>query len=502
MEYILGLDLGTSSVRCQLIDRAANTVGVTAHEYPIEIPVAGYAEQQADHWWQATCTAIKQLLEITQVDAKHIMALGLSGQMHGTVMLDQNGKVLAPAIIWSDSRSETECRTFEDRIGKERLYKLTGLPTATGFMGPSLLWVKRNRPELFSQIWRVCLPKDYLRLKLTGILGSEYSDASGTLLLDITKREWSQEILSQMGIPSSIMPPLTESTEVVGTVTPQAAQESGLYPGIPVIAGGSDQAMSAIGSGLIQQGTASAAIGTGGQLITCVDTPALDERGRLHLLCHALPETWILMGAMLSAGHCLRWFRDKVSPQDDYAHFSKLAEHVLPGAEGLVFLPYLSGERTPHMDPKARAVFFGLSLKHGKEHMLRAIMEGVAFGLRESLEVFLELGVDFDSLLLSGGGARSQVWRQIQADVFQMPVRHLASEEHSSLGAALAAGYGVGVWDNLAEITKQTTKIKGETLPNPLRRELYDQLYQVYQQLYPRVKDLYPLLQQVNIRET
>ncbi|HHV62516.1 MAG TPA: xylulokinase [Firmicutes bacterium] len=512
MHYLLGIDLGTSSVRVILIDTDGNILGLAGEEYPILIPKPDYAEQDPGAWWDATKRTIRRVLVKAGIDPRNIKGIGLSGQMHGTVFVDEAGCPLRPAIIWPDKRSARECQELNEKVGMERLYRIAGLPTATGFMAPSVFWVKHNEPDIIRGASKVLLPKDYIRLKLTGKMATDVTDATGTLFLDITKRAWSEEVIEAVGVAPDILPDLLESSDIAGEVTPQAAGETGLAAGTPVVAGGGDQAMGAIGSGVVRDGIAASTIGTGGQLITCISRPILDPRRRVHTLCHAIPGKWILMGAMLAAGLSLRWFRDNFgqmeklaggfSGTDPYEILSREAEKVPAGSDGLVFLPYLSGERTPHMDPQARGVFVGLMLQHGRGHLIRAIMEGVSFAMKESFEIFKELGVSVDTMLCSGGGARSPVWRQIQADIYEMPVTTVSNEEHSSYGCALLAGVGVGIYRDVDEACRGRVRYT-----RPAGREggavnaevaaRYRRLFEVYKSLYPRLKDVFPKLADV-----
>ncbi|NPV81161.1 MAG: xylulokinase [Firmicutes bacterium] len=537
MQYLLGIDIGTSSARTILIDTDGNILGLASKEYPISIPMPDWAEQDPETWWDAAKDTIRQVLSKSGVDSRSIKGIGLSGQMHGTVFVDREGNCLRPAIIWPDKRSARECQELADAVGPKRLYEISGLPVATGFMATSLLWVKHNEPDILRKTSKLLLPKDYVRLRLTGKVATDLTDATGTLLLDITKRAWSGEVVKAVGIPPDILPNLLESSAIAGEITSQAAKETGLAMGTPVIAGGGDQAMGAIGSGVIKDGIAASTIGTGGQLITCVSRPVLDPKRRLHTLCHAVPGKWLLMGAILAAGLSLRWFRDKfgyaeklageLTGIDPYEILSREAAKVPAGSDGLIFLPYLSGERTPHMDPQARGAFVGLTLRHGRGHMIRAIMEGVSFAMKESLEIFRELGVSVDKILCSGGGARSRLWRQIQADIYDMPVTIVGNEEHSVYGCALLAGVGAGIYRDIEEAcdgrvqytdtvrpqdewtqANQVQMVQSQREPSPVEQPhvedpwalsanacaRYRALFEVYRSLYPRLRDIFPEL--------
>lgn len=506
MKYLLGIDLGTSSLRTVLIDAGGKILGMAGEEYRISVPRAEWAEQEPETWWRAVKNTIRKVLGDVKINPHDIKGIGLSGQMHGTVFMGKDGLVLRPAIIWPDNRSVAECNELNERIGTGELYKITGLPTATGFTAPSVMWIKKYEPDVLKDTVKILLPKDYIRYRLTGKMATDYTDATGTLFLDIVSRKWSKQVVEAVGINPRILPELLDSSSVAGEITRQAAKETDLTPGIPVIAGGGDQAMGAVGCGLIHDGVAASTIGTGGQLNVCVSKPVLDPKRRIHTLCHAVKNKWLLMGAVLSAGLSLRWFRDnlgllekltgELSGIDPYEMLSKEAERVSPGAGGLLFLPYLSGDRTPHMDPHARGAFIGLTLQHGKSHLIRAVMEGVVFAMMDSYQVFKELKIPVETMLCSGGSARSPVWRQIQADIYGLPVTTVNIEEHSSFGAALLAGVGVNVFRSVEEACQGGIIHTGTTNPQISSGvvDFYRGLYQVYRSVYPKLKDIFPQL--------
>lgn len=507
MNYLLGIDLGTSSVRAILINVEGKVCSLAGQEYPILYPEPGAAEQDPDHWWEATCKSIQKILQQTGVSPSSITGIGLSGQMHGLVTIDAQGKWSRPAIIWVDKRSTRECQEIKEKIGEEKLYLITGNPVATGFLGPSLLWLRNWERKVYRRIYKVLLPKDYLRWKLTGEIATEPTDAVGTALFDIKKGEWATEILDKLEISEKIMPDILPSLSIGGKITPLAASETGLKEGTPVILGGGDQAMGAIGNGAVSPGVAASTIGTGGQLVVCIDRVLFDSGRRLHLLVHALPRRWLLMGAMLSAGLSLRWLRDQIFPLeklmgestgiDPYELLSREAERVTPGADGLLFLPYLLGERTPHMDPYARGVFFGLKLEHHRGHMIRAVMEGVVFGLRDCWEIFRSLGVEIHRLIASGGGARSRVWRQIQADILGIPLTISESQEHSALGAAILAGVGVNIFPDLETACQNYISYAQETIPLSENKVKYEHYYRIYRSLYLQLRESFRELSQI-----
>lgn len=498
MHYLLGIDLGTSSVRVILIDENSKICGIAGIEYPISVPKKDWAEQDPEIWWKATRDTIQKVLLNVNISPCDIKGIGLSGQMHGTVFMGRNNLPLRPAIIWPDNRSIHQCNKLNETIGSAEIYKIVGLPTATGFMAPSVMWVKEHEPEVVNNTVKLLLPKDYIRFKLTGKMATDYTDATGTLFLDIVSRKWSERVVQAAEINFELLPKLLDSSAIAGEVTNRAAQETGLIPGTPVIAGGGDQAMGAIGCGLVRDGMAVSTIGTGGQLNVCVSKPVFDPGRRIHTLCHVVKNKWILMGAVLSAGLSLRWYRDNFvleigeqSAQNIYKVFDKEAEKVPPGSNGLIFLPYLSGDRTPHMDTNARGGFIGLTLQHGKSQLVRSIMEGVGFAMMDSFQIFKQLGVQVESMLCSGGGARSNVWKQIQADIYGMPVKTVSNEEHSSFGAALLAGVGVNIFQNIEKACQKSVSYIDTTHSIPENVEIYQELYEIYCSLYPKLKDTF-----------
>lgn len=501
MGVFLGIDLGTSSVRANLIHPDGDILGIGSQEYPISMPHPGWAEQDPASWWSATCAAIARACRETKIRPQEVTAVGLSGQMHGLVLLDLSGVPVRPAIIWPDTRSADECAEIEARIGRDRLYRITGIPTATGFFGVSLLWVRRHEPASYARAVRACLPKDYIRYRLTEEYATDPTDGSGTLLFDIRRRSWSSEIADALHLRRDLLPPVLETSALAGRVTAAASRETGLPSGIPVATGGADQVMGAIGSGVVEDGVVGCTIGTGGQVFTTIRDAVVDPGKRLHTLCHAMRGSWLLMGAMLAAGLSLRWFRDtlgeaetregKRSGVDPYALLTAEAEKAEPGSRGLIFLPYLGGERTPHMDPRARGCFVGLSLSHARGHIVRAILEGVCFGMNESFSIFRELGVPLKTVVCSGGGARSLLWRQIQADVYGTPVWSVGWEEHSAYGAALLAGVATGVYRDVFEACQRSARRLDVIYPRDENRALYVRQYAIYQALYPALRETF-----------
>ena len=492
MDYLLGIDIGTSATKGVLMDREGKIYARAGREYSIDMPQPGWAEQDPKMWWEATIQVIREVIKKSEVNPKQVRGIGLSGQMHGTVFLDKNLQPFRPAIIWADQRSSSQCEFIYQKIGKERLAELTGNPVAAGFMCSTLLWIKENQPEEFNRIYKVILAKDYIRYKLTGNLGAEVTDASSSLLLDIKRRCWSEELLDILGLPLKILlEEVHESQEVAGYLLAEVARYSGLLEGIPVVYGGGDQSMQAIGNGVIKPRILSSTIGTGGQLFITLSKFTYDPKLRIHTFCHALPGTYHLQGAILSAGLSLKWLRENIlHTSDSYPIFDEEVDKIKVGSEGIIFLPYLLGERSPYMNPQARGVFFGLSLKHHRAHLIRAVMEGVVFALRDCLEVFIELDVKIERVIASGGGARSRVWGQIQADIFNKEISITQSLEQAAMGAAILAGVGVGIYKDAEEGCRKAVKLKEEKIrPIPENVDIYTKQFEIYKSLYQDLKE-------------
>lgn len=498
--YLIGIDIGTSSTKTVLIDESGNTVGKASEEYPIDSPRPLWAEQDPDNWWNATKRTVREVLDKSKIDASDIRGIGLSGQMHGTVLIDKSHRCLRPAIIWADQRSASQCQKIHEKVGKELLLEVACNPAVTGFMAPTVLWIKEHEPKVYRKTYKILSPKDYVRLKLTERIATEVTDASATLLLDVPKRKWSDDILELLDIPTGLLAEdIYESPMITGEVSREAAKETGLPTGVPVVGGGGDQEMGAIGNGIVKPGLVSSTIGTGGQLFSAIDEVKVDPHLRIHTFCHAVPGKWHALGAMLSAGLSLRWFRDNLGTAEKlvgdrcglnpYALMDREASRVGPGCEGLIFLPYLIGERTPYLDPNAKGVFFGLTLRHTRAHMIRAIMEGVAFGLRDSLEIFKELGIAVDRVVVAGGGARSSLWRQIQSDVFSRELVTVNVEEQAAFGAALISGVGAKIYESVEEACRRTIRFRGQTRPITENVEKYDRYYLIYRSLYRTLKN-------------
>lgn len=498
MAYLLGIDIGTSGTKTVLFDEKGNTIASALGEYPLYQPNIGWAEQDPEDWWKATYTTIQAVISKSGVNPSEIKGLGLSGQMHGAVLLDKNHCVLRKAIIWCDQRSSSECDQITSIIGRERLIEITANPALTGFTASKIMWVKNNEPQIFEQVKKILLPKDYIRYKLTGEFATEVSDASGMQLLDVPKRQWSGEVLSKLGIDRSFLGDVYESQEISGKVNASAAELTGLREGTPVAGGAGDQAAGAVGNGIVRPGVISSTIGTSGVVFAYSQNVTIDPKGRVHTFCHAVPNTWHIMGVTQGAGLSLKWFRDhfcieekrtaELMKIDPYILMDQEAEKVDAGCSGLIYLPYMMGERTPHLDANAKAVFFGLSAKHEKQDMLRAVMEGVVYSLKDCLEIIKEMGVEISEVRASGGGGKSKLWRQMQADVFGTGICTINSSEGPALGVALLAGVGVGIYDSVAQACDATIQVKSKQDPDMALNARYAKFYQIYQRLYGSLK--------------
>ncbi len=494
MAHLLGIDIGTSSAKAVLFDsESARIIAVAGQEYPILKPAPDRAEQNPQDWWASTVAVVRRVT--SEAHVHEVTAIGFSGQMHGTILLDAQAQPLHPAIIWADQRTAHTAGELAAALPAAEYAATAGTLPAAGFLGPTLLWLKQHDPALLERTHQVILPKDYPRLKMTGEIATDVTDAAGTSIFDVSRRAWASAILSQVGLPEGILPRVQASMSIAGYLRAEEAGEMGLKPGAAVVAGCADQPAQAIGNGLIRPGLGSVTTGSGGQVCIPFER-ALGEKvptdPRLHVFNHAVPDMWYVLGAILSAGLSLRWLRNLVGLQDDpqaYARLSAEAAQVPPGADGLLFLPYLSGERTPHMDALARGSFIGLSSHHGRGHLARAVMEGVAFALRQTVEISRGLGAAADTMIAAGRGGESDFWRGIQADVFGIPLQRTQSTEQASLGAALLAGVGAGVYQNLDEACSQTVRYGAVTEPNPQRHAFYNERYAQYLELYPRLKD-------------
>jgi xylulokinase len=482
---LVGVDVGTSGTRALAVTTEGELVAEATRPHELLTPRPGWTEQQPAEWWQA-CKGV--LAEVAAAGGE-IVGLGVTGQMHGSVFLDASGEVIRPALLWNDQRTAAECDEITARVGEGRLLELAGNPALTGFQAPKILWLARNEPDAFARVASVLLPKDYVRFELTGERATDASDASGTLLLDVRARDWSDEILEALEIPRAWLPRVYEGPEVTGTVRDDIAGELGLPRGLPVAAGGGDNAAAAVGVGVVQEGSVSTSIGTSGVLFAHRDAFTPDASGRVHAFCHAVPDAFHLMAVTLSAGGSLSWWRERLGGGASFGELVEEAEAVEPGAEGLLFLPYLTGERTPHLDPHARGAFVGLTVRHGRAHMTRAVMEGVAFSMRDGLEIMRGLGTPDDDLRAVGGGARSPLWLRLQADVYGRPIRRTEVDEGPAYGAALLGGVAAGVFSDVDEASSRVRLRAEVTEPDGDRARRYDELHAVYTSVYGALRE-------------
>ena len=481
---LLGIDSSTTATKAVLVGPDGGVVAVGTAQYPVATPHPGWSEQHPELWWEATGTAVRAALGAAGLTGEAVAAVGLTGQMHGSVLLDAAGEVVRPALLWNDQRTAAQCDQIRARVGPRRLVSLTGNDALTGFTAPKLLWVRENEPEAWARVAHVLLPKDFVRWRLTGELATDMADASGTLLLDVAGRTWSEAVLDDLGLDEGLLPALHEGPEVTGTVTGAAARATGLVAGTPVVAGGGDQAATAVGVGAVTPQVGAVSLGTSGVVFVPTSGPVVEPQGRAHAFCHALPDTWHVMGVMLSAAGSLRWYRDTLAPGEDFGALVAEAASVEAGAEGLRFLPYLTGERTPHADPAARGAFVGLTVRHTRAHLTRAVLEGVAFGLRDSLELMRAAGVPLPAQLrASGGGAKSPLWRQVVADVLGVPLVLTGTTEGAAYGAALLAAVAGGWFASVPEASAALVST-GE-VTEPRAGDSYAATYASFRRLYP-----------------
>lgn len=492
---LLGIDLGTSGSKALILSADGDVVAQATHPYETIIPKPSWSEQDPKEWWASTRAAVRDVLQTNRVDASDVVGIGLTGQMHGLVCLDPKGDVIRPAILWNDQRTSDACKQIHDHVGRSEVVRHTGNPVLPGFTAPKLIWMRDHEPGLYDRIDQILLPKDYIRYRLTGTFATDVSDASGTSLFDVESRTWSDAMTQALQIPKSWLPPATESPEVSARLARGIADDLGLSPGLPVVGGAGDQAAGAVGTATVQEGTVSIAMGTSGVVFAPSEKYRADPNGRLHAFCHAVPDMWHLMGVMLSAAGSLAWYRDALFSTDgtggeppSYEMLIGEAESVPPGGDGVLFLPYLSGERTPHADPNARGVFFGLHLGHERGHMTRSVLEGVAFALRDSMALIDSLGLAADEVRVSGGGARSGLWRSILADVLGLKLTHMSVPDSAAVGAALLAGVGSGVYSNVIAATEKTYSEAGHALPGQ-NVERYNTLYKQFETLYPALRE-------------
>ncbi len=508
MSVFLGIDIGTSGTKTIAITKRGKILASASAEYPLSSPRPGWSEQNPEDWWQATIQTVQAVLHQGNIRPARVKGIGLSGQMHGSVFLDKKQKVLRPALLWNDQRTAAECEEIEQRAGgRKRLIQWVANPALTGFTAPKILWLRNHEPKRYEKCRQVLLPKDYVRFRLTGEFATEVSDASGTLLLDVKKRRWSSKLLGALEIDPAWLPPVYESEEISGRLTSDSAELLGLPKGVPVVGGGGDQAASAVGNGIVRSGVISATMGTSGVVFAHSDKVQVDPQGRVHTFCHAVRGKWHVMGVVLSAGGSLQWYRNQLGhaemaqAQKDgievYDLLTEQAAQAPPGSEGLFFLPYLTGERTPHADPFARAAWVGLSLRHGRPHLIRSMIEGATFAMRDSLEIIKEMEIPVKEIRLSGGGARSSFWRQVQADIYGQQVVTINAEEGPAFGVALLAAVGTGAYDNVVEACRATIQVVDKTKPVTKNRKVYNAAYPLYGKLYQSLKEDYRTMAQL-----
>lgn len=505
--YLLGIDIGTTGTRSLVINEDGSIIGSAVKEYPLYTPKPGWAEQEPEDWYDATIQTIKEVLEKNEIKGSDIKAIGLSGQMHGSVFLDKNNEVIRPAILWCDQRTEPQCQEIYNIFGYENFIKLSYNKALPGFTSPKILWLRENEPENYKKVYKILLPKDYVRFMISGVYATEVSDAAGMLLMDIKNRVWSNEILNGLEIDKNFLAELYESYEISSRVNEKTAKLTGLLAGTPIAGGGGDNAAGNVGSGIIRQGIISDSIGTSGVVFAHSDSPVYDPEGRLHSFCHAVPGKWHLMGVTLSAAGSQKWYYDTFGPSKSimqerpdlkkYKLLDAQAEKVSAGSNGLIFLPYLSGERSPHGDAYARGVFFGISYVHGQDHFVRSIMEGVAFSQLDCLNLMRSLGINSDKIVLIGGGSRSKIWREIICDIFETPLITLKNEEGPAFGAALLGGVGCGLYKSVEEAVEKTVRQADEIKPNSGNFPIYRKTYDIYRSLYKDLKDDFKKLYEV-----
>ncbi len=504
MKYVLGIDLGTSGTKTVLFDVDGTIVASESAEYQMMQPHNGWAEQDPEDWWQAAVFTLSSVMKKSGVDKDDVVGLGISGQMHGLVMLDEKGDVLRPSIIWCDQRTGAECIEITKKVGAKQLIDITANPALTGFTASKIMWVKNHEPDIYKKCKHILLPKDYVRYKLTGDFATEVSDASGMQLLDVPKRQWSHTVLDALEIDVALLGTVHESQEITGTISHAAAALTGLSTHTVVVGGAGDNAASAVGTGVVVDKKAFTTIGTSGVVYAHTKNLAIDPLGRVHTFCAAVPNEWHVMGVTQGAGLSLKWFRDNFCRQEKdtaegmhvsaYDLMNKQAEQIPIGCDSLLYLPYLMGERTPHLDPDCRGVFFGLSNIHTRQHMLRAVMEGVTYSLMDCTGVLRSMGVEFEEMLACGGGGRSDFWRQMLADVYRLPVKTVAAKESAAMGVAILAGVGAGVYRSVQDACRVLIQTNTTQQPNVENASAYEKFYAIYQKLYPQLKDIYKQL--------
>lgn len=490
MKYVIGVDLGTSAVKILLVNQNGVVADEVSKAYPLIIEKSGYSEQNPEEWVEKTTIGLKELIEQFDGDVNDIEGISFSGQMHGLVLLDNENQLLRNAILWNDTRTTKQCEEIYEVFGKERLLEVTKNPALEGFTLPKILWVKENEPQVFERSCVFMLPKDYLRYRMTGAVHMEYSDAAGTLMLNVAKREWSEEVLETFGIGLDFCPPLVESHTFVGTVTPEFAKATGLSQSTKVFAGGADNACGAIGSGILTEGKTLCSIGTSGVVLSYEERNDLDFEGKVHYFNHGEENTYYTMGVTLAAGYSLSWFKDTFAKDEAFNQFLEGVDEVPAGSNGLLFTPYIVGERTPYADSNIRGSFIGIDAAHERKHFARAVLEGITFSLNESIEIFRNSGKKIDTIISIGGGAKNETWLQMQADIFNAKIEKLTSEQGPGMGAAMLAAYGCGWFTSLKECAEEFLQSSKTYEPIPENVEAYQKLFAMYQQIYTQTKIL------------
>lgn len=500
MAYLLGIDIGTSGTKTLICDTQGKVLATALAEHPISSPRPGWSEQNPRDWWKSTCLATKSVVKKAKVNPRNIQGIGLSGQMHGSVFLADDDQPLRPALLWNDQRTGKQCQQITDKAGgREKLIELVANPALTGFTAPKILWVQQNEPKIYAKTRHILLPKDYIRFCMTGQYATEVSDASGTLLLDVANRQWSDKLLKLLDIDKALLPRLYESPQITGTLTKPAARQLGLAEGTPIVGGAGDQAAGAVGNGIVAPGIVSASLGTSGVMFAHSDTPTRDPAGRVHTMCHAVPGKWCIFGCMLSAGGSFQWFRNtlgqseqlaaKKQKVDPYALLIQQAQQAAPGSGGTFFLPYLTGERCPHPDPDARGGWVGLTARTTRADMIRALLEGVTFGMRDALQIMQDMNIPITQIRASGGGSRSEFWRHLQADIYKKPLVMTNATEGPAYGVALLAGVGTGAFKTVESACRTSIRQTEKIAPNRKLANIYDKHHAIYDQLYFDLKD-------------
>lgn len=512
MAHLLGIDIGTSGTKALICDHKGKVLSTATAEHDLYSPQPGWSEQDPRQWWEATCEATRQALDKAEVKPESVSGIGLSGQMHGSVFLADDGpetaQPLRPALLWNDQRTTAQCERIQKRAGgRKKLIEKVGNPALTGFTAPKILWVREHEPEVFEQTRHILLPKDYVRFRMTGQYATEVGDASGTLLLNVRERKWHVPFIRELDLDPDLLPACYESHEVSGELTKGAAEQLGLKEGTFVVGGSGDQPAGAVGNGIVSRGIVNAAVGTSGVIFAHAEEPTYDSQGRVHTMCHAVAGKWCVFGCMLSAGGSLQWFRNhmardevaraKQKGMDPYELMIAEAEHAPIGCEGLMFLPYLTGERCPHPDPYARGGWIGLTARHTRAAMIRSILEGVTFGMADALQIIQRMGVEVQSVRLSGGGARNSFWRQMQADIYKLPTQTINAQEGPAYGVALLAGVGTQVWDSVEQACDAVIHETERRDPDPQAAKAYQKAHRAHHRLYPALREEFEQLAEV-----